>query len=601
MRSRQGLLVFSAALLTPGFACAFNVFKVDPNCVAYGAFDKIQEAVNEAAATAGTDYVWISNGHHTTTYAGEHVTINDADGVIIEGGFADCFDSNPGTDTTTIGGDGATAVFEITGNSWVTFGNLVVTGAGNSGIRFNGQGSVTLGAYTQLAYNISSYGGGIYFEALNGDATLNLDGADVHDNQSGTYGGGVHVVGNNGKATLNVLNGARIQDNSAGYSGGGISLGGAFLGQARLLAQSPTALVTGNTVARIDGYGGGIYIGPNARADLSNVVHDNRAANGGGVAVMSTGVLRMFPHDLPGAVLPPSILDNTATASGGGIYAEGDVCLFDTGVVGNSAPAGAAIYQYTGGTYINDGFPARLGTECGPETVAALGGNPAACQGNCSQISYNTATYPTGPVWHERGELIASNLRIQANTGSYVLDMHDASANLHTCLMTGNQADSLISADGGTGTVLSACTFADTTLPADAAVFKFFNGAAATFNDDIIAEPGHVSVQTTGPLSAAYVLANDISTLPTSPTVAAGNPLFVAAGDYHLTGQSPAVDFAPAIGGSDLDGSPRDVDLARASNRFGPADLGAYERQFAFACDHSDDAVFCDDFEAPQP
>jgi len=604
MRPLRYAFAFSVALLGPTTAFAFTVFKVDPNCVAYGAYDTIQDAVNEAAATAGTDYVWISNGHHTTTYANEHVTINDADGVIIEGGFADCNDSDPGTDTTTINGSG-NAVFEITGNSQVYFGNLVVTGGGISGIRFTGQGAVTLGTYTEISHNGAYYGGGISFTALNGDATLSLLGnVAVHDNSASVDGGGVYVVAQNGNATLRLLDSANIHDNTANVDGGGIYIAGGT-GSARLLALSPISKIELNHAGN---YGGGIDIESAARADLSMSVTDNSvgvyggvyAAAGGAVAVRPGAVLRMFPHD---ATHPAGVVNNQAGNFGGGIYTQGDVCLFNPWIDGNNAVGGAAIYQKGGGIYINGGFPNRLGAECGPETVAALGGESQLCSSSyCSLIEANVAAtpaYPTGPVIYLAGELIASRLRIEYNVGSYVLETHGASTNLHTCLVTSNSVLALLRADGGTGSTFSSCTFANNTFPGGAHVFEFLNGASGTLNDDIIAEPGHLSVQSSGPLAASHVLSNDISTLPASTNVVAGDPLFVASYDYHLSYKSPAVDFAPAIGGNDLDGAPRDVDLSQVINRFGPADLGAYETQFAFACDPSNDAVFCNGFERP--
>lgn len=589
MRLRLRRPLFSVALLGPATACAFTVFKVDPNCVALGAFDKIQEAVDEAAATPGADYVWISNGHQTTTYANEQITINDPDGVIIEGGFADCFDNDPGSDTTAISGstvfsisgnsqvffsnlvvNGTSSGFDIKGNNQVYFGSTIIRGSASSGIRFLGQGSVTLGAGTEVSSNAgSTYGGGIYFAALNGDATLNLlDDARIHDN-SATFGGGIYLEGNGDTV--------------------------------RLMALSPNVQIDHNK----GGYGGGIDI-EGGRADLSARVHDNMSfTNGGGIWVHPEAVLRAFPRD---ASHPPAIVGNSADANGGGIYVEGDACLFNPQIYGNTALKGAALYeapgfQRTSGVYINGGFPARLGVECGPETVAALGGEAQLCSSSsCSLIRDNVAAtpgYATGPVIYLAGELVASRLRIQNNVGSYLLEGHGASTNLHTCLVTTNSVLALLHADGGSGNTFSSCTLANDTLPGGAHVMEFLNGASGTLSDDIIAEPGHLSVQSSGPLLASYVLSNDISTLPASASVVAGDPLFVASNDYHLTYKSPAVDFAPAIGGSDLDGAPRDVDLSQAINRFGPADLGAYETQSAFTCDPSNDAVFCNGFERP--
>jgi hypothetical protein len=60
-------------------------------------------------------------------------------------------------------------------------------------------------------------------------------------------------------------------------------------------------------------------------------------------------------------------------------------------------------------------------------------------------------------------------------------------------------------------------------------------------------------------------------------------PRFVdpAHGDHHLQASSPAVDFAEAFSAADLDldGLPREHDLAIKPDRFGARDAGAYERQ----------------------
>ena len=122
-------------------ALAFNVYKVDPTCPEPGVFATIHDAVAAAAANPGEDYVWISHDGHTTTYH-EHVVIDDADGVIIEGGFNDCYDFDPGSDTTTVSGsgNGGFAVFEISGTSHVYLGNLGITGANHSASSRNGGG-----------------------------------------------------------------------------------------------------------------------------------------------------------------------------------------------------------------------------------------------------------------------------------------------------------------------------------------------------------------------------------------------------------------------------------------------------------------------------
>jgi hypothetical protein len=58
------------------------------------------------------------------------------------------------------------------------------------------------------------------------------------------------------------------------------------------------------------------------------------------------------------------------------------------------------------------------------------------------------------------------------------------------------------------------------------------------------------------------------------------DPGFVSAGDYRLREDSPAVDFSDSgTAQPDLAGHPRGVDLPGVFDFYGPADLGAYERQ----------------------
>src|SRR5262249_6271889 len=155
-------------------AAAFIVYKVGAGCP----YTDIQAAVSAAAANPGEDYVWIANNK---SYSGEHVLVNDQD-VDIEGGFTDCddFDIGP-NDVTPVSGlnnDGG-PVFEITGNSHVYLGNLVLRDAsyknGNcgGGIWFHGQGALSVGNIT-ITENHACGGGGIYFKLLNGPASLTL-------------------------------------------------------------------------------------------------------------------------------------------------------------------------------------------------------------------------------------------------------------------------------------------------------------------------------------------------------------------------------------------------------------------------------------------
>jgi len=107
--------------------------------------------------------------------------------------------------------------------------------------------------------------------------------------------------------------------------------------------------------------------------------------------------------------------------------------------------------------------------------------------------------------------------------------------------------------------------------------------------NSIVWQPGSRVVQlATGVLNPGhveYVVAHDLGGLPASPTLLAPNePGFVdaALGDYRLRLDAAAVDYAPDDPFAmplTLDGGLRPVDLVVIPDRFGPFDLGAYERQ----------------------
>jgi hypothetical protein len=94
------------------------------------------------------------------------------------------------------------------------------------------------------------------------------------------------------------------------------------------------------------------------------------------------------------------------------------------------------------------------------------------------------------------------------------------------------------------------------------------------------------------------VIANETASLPGAQHTQGNTLVYVDAanGDYHLAPNSPGVDYAPTQNGSDLDGNPRDVELAQVPNLYGPRDIGAYERQSAFNGCGTAETIFCDGF-----
>ena len=595
------LVVLSGAA---DLACAFTVYKVDPTCGVPGAYSNIQDAVDAAAANPGTDYVWISHDGHTTTYSGQHIRINDPDGVIIEGGFNDCFDVDPAAELTTVSGDGNDGgpVFEITGDSNVYLGNLLI-------------------AYAQRDSDAS--GGGISFV---GTGELDIATTSVILNNAG-YGAGINVTATGGpnSAVLNLLHDVFISSNTAAVSGGGVRVESG----ARLIAAGTNTTIKGNHA--LAGYGGGVEILGPARADIGapdfnsliGVVNDNDAVNGGGVAVLDNGngeaVLRAYAYD---GAHPATFNQNRAYANGGAIYAAGlaDACLFSPHLADNIAEDGAAIY-YTfyvadgSGNFVTDGGiyvnapPVRLPDECGPETVAALGGTTDCYSDQCNSIVGHVSRHadntpsPGNVIYKDFNDLMATRLRIQDSTGGRVIASYGHNTSFKRCLITDNSvSDELIFSNGGLVEYKN-CTIANNSI-GSAYLINFDDTDTINLAYDIFDQPGKTTAYVITVYSAfntSYLMAADTSGLPTStnPGVIFGLPIFfdAAHGDYHLRATSPGVDFAPSsLDTVDLDGAPTAVDLPQVANHFGPSDLGAYELQTAFACDSHADAMFCDGF-----
>ncbi len=583
-------------------ACAFIVYKVggDADCP----YTNIQDAIDAAAANLGEDYVWIANNQ---SYTGQQVHVANQD-VDIEGGFTDCNDFDPGNDYTTISGagNGGGAVFTITGTSRVFFGNLLIRGgqrngdATGGGIEFDGTGGVTLQT-TTLTQNYAGYGGGINMKASGGPAVLTL----LHD--------------------------SAVLLNTAYTSGGGIRIEG----DTRLFVLAPYTLIGYNHAQ--DGYGGGIEVLGPARADIGSpgynggaVLQFNDAQYGGGIAALAINdqqdaTVRLFTTD---PQHPVQIVDNSAAATGGGIYlkplqgidsqAHASLCASDFRIDDNLAQEGAAVY----GDEDNDGLGLYLGANvlfnqnspCGPETPPALGAVPCAPGVACNEIDRNLAQDSNGQptpgaaiLIQSAGSFLAERFSMRGNLGAHALRGVEAGRiSLQDCLLADNQATQElinVSSDFVGPFSMQNCTLADNQIGASPVLLVSANSNSVTLLDSIVHQPGVLTLDAANanPLTVNYMLSTDISTLPGLPGVIQGEPSFVDAanGDYHLQASSLGVDFAPAAGGSDLDRNPRTVDLPGVPNVHGPLDLGAYELQsgtVVVTCANAD-TIFCDGFD----
>ncbi len=595
------------ALCSP-FAAHIRVGADPVNCQA----NDLQSAIDMAGECR--TIIDITREH---TYTSQHLAIADKPNLSLQGwgdgvtcaDIPNDFDFPPyappdsNVPLVTIDGssDGFGTVLIVTGNSNVGLHNLTVTGG--------------------LACDTCS-GGGISFD---GQGTLYLTKTTVNLNHAG-YGAGISMNGSSGPATLILEVYSQILANTASVSGGGIRVEG----NTRLYALKADTLIGFNHAP--NGYGGGIeVIGP-ARADIGSpgynggaVLQFNDAQDGGAIAAFgqdsNDATVRLFTTD---AANPVQVSNNRAAGRGGAIYMKGfsglessvaTACAYDFRINDNVAADGAAVYadrdiDFTGSEWgsnmwLNPDDP------CGPESPSALGAVACAAGVACNEMARNIAeddnNQPTsGPVIviAANSFLYADRLDLRHSVAGNIITGAsgnvDNSVYLRNCLIADNHTQhELVSVHGqrDSSLFIDGCTLANNTIDNG---YVLYGEHQVTLTNSIIDQPG---VQTLdfiqsalGFLHVTYLLSNDTSTLPVTPGVLQGTPFFVnaAGGDYHLLRYSLGIDFAPASGGSDLDGLPRDVDLPDVPNMYGPRDLGAYERQLSCG---SGDTIFCDGFD----
>jgi len=512
----------------------------------------------------------------STAYSAQAITIDSQD-LLIVGGFTSCSDfSEPSVHTTISGaGNGGQSVFTVTGISHVTLSHLTISDAPSplkgGGINVLGAGSLDLADVT-VSNNQATSGGGIYVSTSGGDETLTLND--------------------------NVL----IQDNSAGSFGDG---GGIYLaGTAHLLMSGSGTQVSTNHAD--SGFGGGIYaIGP-AQADIGapgigthGAIYNNTADSGAGIFIEGGGSAGLAASVTLFTTDPahPVFLDsNVSFGSGSALFvntngAPAIACLFDVRISGNSAPIGSVLSS-SGQVYMNT----NPGGVCNSAALAAA----VRCTPGpgCNEISGNTDSNPqqgVGLISTNGGTLQMDRVIFRGlNTSVHAIASDGQSMPLvSNCLISGNHFSQELIDVTGSDFTLDGCTVANNTVDSHF-LFKVETGNAHHFvlTNSIIAEAANYKTFNNaggdGILEAHYDLLSDTSTVSQGDHFFYADPQFLDA-DYHLQPTSPAIDFAPAAGGVDVDGNPRDVVVY---DDITPRDIGAQEYQIGVP-----DRFFADGFE----
>jgi hypothetical protein len=291
------------------------------------AYETIQAAINAAV-----------NGNTIRVAAGSYTEAIDivAKTITIEGGYdSTCSTLNPSAitelDATGIGG----SVVDVTSGTVLTLNNLQLTGGNDfgGGVDLLGASRVTLNN-TDIFGNNGTSGAGVYI-GVSSVVTYTSD-TDIYNNIASSDGGGAIVYGSLYGFDTN----SDIYSNSA-VNGGGIAV---LNGIVRLNNTDVVANIASN-------FGGGIYAS-NSSVTLSNSVFVGEtapccqsAAAGGGIYASGGQV------SLEGAAT--SVLNNTASGDGGGIYLINNASLnvsggslgYDTTTnAGNDAVLGAGMF-----------------------------------------------------------------------------------------------------------------------------------------------------------------------------------------------------------------------------------------------------------------
>ena len=310
----------------------------------------------------------------------------------------------------------------------------------NSTIRVNMKGATIT---NNKAYGESSQGGGIYFENTSEENKytfeINLNDGKIENNLSEGKGGGVYVFGgsvgydtqtvtstdslkvidNKAKegagifiqtGNLTVYNG-NISSNKINGDGNGAGIhidGGSmtFLG-----GQVSLNKITG------EGMGGGIYItggnftmGPTDEEDSKNKdrkIKKNISTDGGGV-YLNNGNFELLGGE---------ISDNTASRMGGGVFLNGEECIYEltSGKINaNHANAGGGVYLANGSFTL---VPVEENEE-GDDAVTRTDSDSPATGNIVAEINANTAAEDGGGVYIAGGTFTMNGGKMNSNTAT---------------------------------------------------------------------------------------------------------------------------------------------------------------------------------------
>ena len=550
---RAAMLLLVASITPAAVAAIFTVGATGSGCT----HNTIQDAINAAEANAGADTVRITR---SLSYTGQQIFVNTTQHLNIVGGFATC---------TSPASDGQKTVISAAGPNHYSVFNINATTTSIIRLRLlrltGGHASTGLG-------------GGINYA---GDGTVELIEMAIDTNHA-NYGGGIYFRGTGNAAELIISNDNLINGNSADVNGGGI-----YLRRAAMTMTAPGSSIFNNSAVN---QGGGLYmygsfpetqatVGSSGFADFT-AIYGNEARWGGGVALQGleddgTGLTEFV---LNGGA---SISNNFASERGGAIDLQnhfshndlGDVkVLIDGGVIeSNIAPQASAIYV------------GHDDNEVGSPRGSQLLIQGSRVVGNLSLDASNNSTGGAVVVVSEQARANITRSVLQGNIAGAVLRADigwaDQPSSLDHCVVSSNVLQrGVIEALNGAPLEIRGSTIAGNTLSGNTVITA---SGGLRLEQSIVWQPGKQTAQISGTRVIDDVIASELISLVSSPSVIYAEPRFIdpQRGDYGLRAASPAVDFSGVTNTVDINGSTHNKDMTLVTDAFGFGDVGAHEVQ----------------------
>ena len=505
----------------------------------------IQAAIDRAQGNGGDNRILVTNDVDDATYRESLTLLNQPAGTHLEivGGLSDCAAQEPtGVRTRVLGGVPGQAVLYVFGRTDLRLSGLHLED-GSKGLEWQGYGDIELA-----------------------DAAFERN-----------RGAGIAAIGNGGEAHLRFVGDVEVSGNVSD---------GLFLWDTMLAIHGD-----GNAVARNQGSGiqadgaSSVQIGARGKVISGN--------QGYGIVVTHLGDTEV----------PPTLLYSIDAADPLRIWGnqQGAISQSATGSSHRVCLRGVAIDGNQGLVIRVDGSLSSLdinGDRCTFPPEADIACAAPQDLGQCNAIVGNLASGRSLVAALDGARIDMQRVLIAGNTADTLLSALRAgnqvasTLTLKNAVVAGNGVDSrLIEAING-----STLDVADATIRDNLGNFVVSIAGAGAYSlavtDSIVDQPQALMSFSGDPsaLRMARVLARNRDGMPDG----GDHDILLGTPDYadtlgRLAPGSPGVDYAPAGGGVDFDGRPRDVDLPETPNVHGARDLGAFETQ--------EPPLFADGFE----